>query len=101
MLERVTEGGVEFETENLPGWKPARCSRVDWAEVELREVDGGREGVETDDLLIDNSDNLRPGGGGVLSRLSSVDDGGNNAEGAVEADISEWMLDGLDREAES
>lgn len=39
VLERVI--GVEVETENLLGWKPARWNRVDWPEVELKEVDGG------------------------------------------------------------
>lgn len=102
VLERVT-GGVEVETENLPGWKPARWSRVDWPEVELKQVDGGREGVETDGLSVDNSDRLKSGGGGVLSKLSSVSGGEERGkdESAVEADNSEWMLGGVERATES
>lgn len=103
VLERVT-GGVEVETENLPGWKPARWRRVDWPEVELKEVDGGREAAETDDLSVESSNKLKSGGGGVFSRLSSVDGGderGKEDEGAEEADSSEWVLGGFERATES
>lgn len=103
VLERVT-GGVEVETENLPGWKPARWSSVEWPEAELNEVDGGREGVETDDLSFDSSDKLKSGGGGVFSRLSSVNGGeerGKEDERAVEADNSERVLGGVERATDS
>lgn len=104
VLERAT-GGVDIETENLLGWKPARWSKVDWPEVELKEVDGGREGVETEDLSVESSDRLKSGGGGVLNRLSSSVDGGDEKgredEGTEEADDSEWMLGRRERAVES
>lgn len=103
VLDRVT-GGVEVEMEYLPGWKPARWSKVDWPEVELKQVDGGREGVETDGLSVDSSHKLKSGGGGVLSKLSSVSGGeerGKEDESAVEADNSEWVLGGVERATES
>lgn len=102
VLERVI--GVEVETENLLGWKPARWNRVDWPEVELKEVDGGREGVEIDDLSVESSHKLKSGGGGVFSRLSSVDGGderGKEEDGAEEADNSERVLGGLERATDS
>jgi hypothetical protein len=103
VLERVT-GGVEVEMVNLPGWKPARWRRVDWPEVELKEVDGGREAVETDDLSVESSNKLKSGGGGVFNRLSSVDGGddrGKEGAGAEEADSSERTLGGFERASES
>lgn len=99
VLERVT-GGVEVDTENLAGWKPARWSRVEWPEIELKEVDGGREGVEVDDLSSSSSDRLKSGGGGVLSKLSSIN-GGKDEEGAAKADSSGWVLGALERATES
>lgn len=95
VLERVT-GGVEVDTEDLTGWKPARWSRVDWPEVELKEVDGGR-GMKADDLSIESSHRFKSGGGGVFSRLSSVNGG---EDGVAEVDGSERVL-GLERAAES
>ena len=98
VAERVT-GGVEVEMDNLPGWKPARWSRVDWPEVELKEVDGGRDGVESDDLSSESSERLKLGGGGVLSRLSSVD--GEKGDGGAGGDGSGWMTGRLERTTES
>ena len=94
VLERVT-GGVEVETENLPGWKSARWRSVEWPEVELKEVDGGREAAETDDLSVESSDKLKSGGGGVFNRLSSVDGGDERGK------VDESAECGFERAAES
>lgn len=77
---------------------------MEWPEVELKEVDGGRECVKTDDFSVDSSHNVSSGGGGVLSRLSSVDGGedmGKEDEGALEGKNSESVLGGFERAAES
>lgn len=60
--------------------------------------------MEIDDLSVESSHKLKSGGGGVFSRLSSVDGGderGKEEDGAEEADNSERVLGGLERATDS
>lgn len=103
VLERVIDEGEEVP--GLLSWKPTRWSRADCPTFEPTEVGGGQEGVGIEESSSEeNSDSWRSGGGGVLSRFSSVEavEREGNRDGVeVEVGVSVSMVGALERAADS
>ena len=103
VLERVIDEGDGVI--GLLTWKPTRWSRTDCPTLELTEVEGGQEGVEIEESSSEeSSESWRSGGGGVLSKFSSVEtvERDGKSEGVdVEVEVSVSMSGALEREADN